>query len=135
MEGGMGGGRNLLAVIAALGLATALPTFGHSQPAPAPPSAPKRVIYRMETLQTKPLPAALNEKLRPLTSLQQVEELLKANDLAFAWQKVEVDSATLDPKMVVILEGLPPREVFVMPNKTGGLLIGVILDRRAPPGP
>src|SRR4051795_7922964 len=92
----------LLAFAAALfvlaaGVAGAAPTAPpRAPPAAAPqlvPGAP--VIYEMETLRTGPLPAEFIKKLEPLHTLQAVEDLLKANRIAFAWGRGQVSSGTM----------------------------------------
>jgi hypothetical protein len=124
-----------------LALAAALAIFaaGAAGAAPTQPAAPRAggselfpatpVIYDMETLRTGPLPQEFLKTLEPLHTLQAVEDLLKANRIAFAWSRAQVSSGTLPASFVNQLDALPPREVFVMPGPDGAL-IGVIIGRK-----
>ncbi len=121
--------RAALAVVAAVALA---PSLAAAQPRPAAPAAPavKRIIYRLETLQTGDLAPEVLEKLKPLDTLAQCEAVLKAADMPFTWAKAEFDSDVIGAAFVRQLEALPPNEVFVVPRQGGGTLIGVIIGRR-----
>jgi hypothetical protein len=124
--------RAALAVVAAVALAPGLAaaqTRPAARPAPAAPGAVKRVIYRMETLQTGELSPEVLEKLKPLNTLAECEAVLKAADMPFTWGKAEYDSDVIGPAFVRQLEALPPGEVFVVPRQGGGTLIGVIIGR------
>ena len=85
----------------------------------------------METLRTGPLPAEIVKQLGPLHSLQAVEDLLKANRIAFAWGRGQVSSGTLPAAFVKEIEALPPHEVFFAPQGDKGVVIGVVMDRVA----
>jgi hypothetical protein len=124
--------RAALAVVAAVVLAPGLAAAQArpAAPAPAAPGAVKRVIYRMETLQTGELGPDVLEKLKPLNTLAECEAVLKAADMPFTWGKAEYDSDVIGPAFVRQLEALPPGEVFVVPRQGGGTLIGVIIGRR-----
>jgi hypothetical protein len=129
-----------LALLAALALTTASP--GLAQPArpPAPPPAAAvpagpPTIYRLELMRTGPLPADAPQKLEPMKTMDEVERYLKANEVAFAWRRQEMDGATAPADFVRALESLPPNEVFVMPQADGGALIGTVLGRRPRPAP
>ena len=124
----------LCAVLA--GVAAAAPTQPGAQRAGPPgaggtelfPAAP--VFYEIETLRTGPLPPEFIKQFEPLHTLQAVEDLLKANRIAFAWSRGQVSSGTLPAAFAKALDGLPPREVFVTSQGDKGVLIGVVLDRR-----
>jgi hypothetical protein len=127
----------LLALAAALSVAAAgVAGAGPTAPPRAPPAAAPQllpgapVIYDMETLRTGPLPAEFIKQLEPLHTLQAVEDLLKANRIAFAWGRGQVSSGTLPAAMVKEIDALPPHEVFVTPQGDKGWLVGVIVDRR-----
>jgi len=113
----------------AAALLLALPASGQ----PRAPGADGRrpFIYRMETLRT---PAALPESvvrtISPMRDLAQIEAVLKANDVTYAWQRGEVSTTVMTPQLVQQLEGVPPGEVFARPEPNGGVVIGVILSRR-----
>lgn len=112
--------------LASLVLALAAPAW--AQPPPVMPIP--RTAFLMETLQTAAPGPEVIEKLKPLKTLREVEELLKANNLAFAWRRGEVETARLGPQLTEVLVKLPPKEVFVMPQKDGSLIIGVIIGQR-----
>lgn len=116
-----------LALIAAAMLATGPAAQG--QPNPPPAAAQPPVIYIMEQLRTGALPPELVQKLGPLNTLAEVETLLKANRIGFAWGVVEVASETMPPEWMKQLNALKPAEVFVIPAPNG-TLIGVIVGRR-----
>jgi len=96
--------------------------------APAAPAA-AGVIYTVEQLQTAPLPPGVEKQLGPLHSLKAVEDLLKANYIAFNWRRVDVRSSQLDPQLAGRIASLPPGEVFIIPS-TQGVSINVIVGRR-----
>jgi len=127
----------IVAIMAAVALAPGLaaaqarPTAPARAPAAsAPPATVKRVVYRLEILQTGDLAPEVLEKLKPLNTLAECEAVLKAADMAFTWGKAEYDSDVIGPAFVRQLESLPPNEVFVVPRQGGGTLIGVIIGRR-----
>src|SRR5262245_60968658 len=111
----------MLMAIAWLGAAAA-----HAQVAPpvvplpsgAAPGSPRNAtIYLVEQLIVPgKLPPTLAEKLKPLKTLQQVEDLLKTNNLPFGWQRGQLNTALLDPRLVQEIDRLPPGEVFVIPQ-------------------
>jgi hypothetical protein len=119
----------MVAVACAVGLIPGL-AGGQVRPAGPAPGAVKRVIYRLETLQTTGLTPDVVEKLRPLNTLAECEAVLKAADMPFTWGKAEYDSDVIGPAFVRQLEALPPNEVFIVPRQGGGTLIGVIIGRR-----
>jgi hypothetical protein len=65
-----------------------------------------------------------------LHTLQAIEDLLKANRIAFAWGRGLVSSGTLPAGFVKALDALPPHEVFITPQGDKGWLIGAVMDRR-----
>lgn len=118
--------RAVAATVAAMawaGVATAQPTPG-VVPTPIP------AIYDMETLRTGPLPDEFVKQLGPLHTLQEVESLLKANRVAFAWSRNQVRSTSLPPDFVRQIDALPPHEVFVTAQSNGGWLMGAVLAKR-----
>ena len=89
------------------------------------------VTYHLEMLQTERTPPGLPQRLKPLKTLQQVEDLLKANNIPFSWRRGVLPSDRLSPQFVQALDKLPPGEVFVVPRPDDqGFVIGVILDRK-----
>jgi hypothetical protein len=126
----------LLALAAALSILAGLVEAAPTQPSARPPAAGTQllpgapVIYDMETLRTGPLPQEILKRLEPIHTLQAIEELLKANRIAFAWGRGQISSGTLPAEFVKQIDALPPHEVFVTPQADKGWLIGVIVDRR-----
>lgn len=82
--------------------------------APAPSAAPQ--LYVVEQLVTQKLGADVLEKMKPLDTLLQVEELLKAKNIPFQWQRATFDPAKTDPQLLAQIQAVPPGEVFVVPG-------------------
>lgn len=120
---------------AIVALTTATPGIAAAQAAAAPPAAAQgpATIYLMESMRVGPLSADIKQKLPPLQTLQQVEDLLKANRIAFLWRSGEISSADMDPGLVRELKLIPAHTPFVAPQGDG-LLIGVILSSRPADG-
>jgi hypothetical protein len=87
------------------------------------------LVYTMEMIQTGPVLADLIEKLKPLNTMQQVEELLKANRVAFAWQIADTPSARIPAALAAQFE-TRPHEVFLLPQPRGGMVITTVLNSR-----
>jgi hypothetical protein len=109
---------------AAMGLATA----AAAQSTPGVVPTPLPVIYEMETLRTGPLPQEFLKQIEPLHSLAAVEDLLKANRIAFAWGHGDVSSGTMPAAFAKQIAALPPHEVFIVPQSKG-LVINIILTK------
>jgi hypothetical protein len=124
----------LLAVLAAMAMATPLAAQPRQPPArtpnvlTAPPVIPNRV-YVVEQVVTAKLPAELLKQIEPLKTLRQIEELLKANSIPYAWRKADMNSAALPPEVMQLIDKLPPGEVFVLPM-ANNLTMNVIVGRR-----
>jgi hypothetical protein len=91
--------------------------------------APAPVVYTIEELRTGPIASELQQKMIPLHTLGEIEGLLKANRIAFAWGIAELSADKLTPESARQMAALPPREVFVNPG-ANGVIIGVIIARR-----
>ncbi len=119
--------RLFLSLATALALATPAaaqgPGFGPARPA---------MIYSVEQIVSPRLSPVLLEKLKPIHTLGEVEDLLKANAIPFTWRRTEVDNSTMPPAVVAQIETLPPGEVFVLPQGES-LVYNVILARRLKP--
>ena len=122
------------ALIAAL---AATPAAGQTRRPPAkttpnastvPPVIPIK-IYVVEQVMTAKLPPEVLKQMEPLKTLRQVEELLKANSIAYAWRKADLNTAALPPTVLQQIEALPPGEVFVLPTGNN-LTMNVIIGRR-----
>jgi hypothetical protein len=127
---GQGPGSALLVLV--LGLTIPAATIARAAPpvpkaAPTAPIAP--AIYVIDLLATGALPADVTQKIKPLNTLQAVEDLLKANSVPFAWRRFEANSQTMDQGFAQQLAALPPKEVFVLPHGDGWY-IGVIIGSR-----
>ncbi len=122
-------------VVGALAAAMAAPAAAQAPPVkplaprPAPPPARGAVVYILDQIQTGPLPADVIEALKPLTRMDDIENLLKSRSIAFAWRRGELDTAKADPKLVTQLQALPPREPFVV-GQPNGVIISLIVGQR-----
>ena len=119
--------RRLPILAAALAMAA---SAAAAQPTPGVVPIPIPAIYDMETLRTGPLPDEFVKQLGPLHTLQEVENFLKANRVAFAWSRNQVRSTSLPPDFVRQIDALPPHEVFVTAQSNGGWLMGAVLAKR-----
>ena len=90
-----------------------------------PPVVPNQ-IFLVEQVVTGRLPPQVLQQLQPLKTLRQVEELLKANSIPYAWRKAELNSALVPAEVMDQIRKLPPGEPFVMPSGQN-LTISVIL--------
>ena len=61
------------------------------------------------------------ERLRPLQTLAAVKGLLDSEAVQYQENAVVLDTLTADPNLVKAIQGLPPGEVFVIPQ--GGALV------------
>jgi hypothetical protein len=102
---------------------------------PAPVMAAPGAVYVMQQMRTAPLPADLMEKMKPLNTLQQVEDLLKINRISFAWALAEVRSETMPADLVAQIERLPPHEPFIVPQKAGVVILAIDGVRRGGDNP
>jgi hypothetical protein len=109
------------------------PPGGYIPPAPPAPATNPHLIYALEQLMTGSIPQELLVKLEPIHTLQGVEDLLKASNIAFRWGKMEMRSSDLSPEIIRQLTALPPGEVFVVPQGSppGHIMVfNVILSTR-----
>ena len=88
---------------------------GFSEPSPDRAGDP-HVIYALEQLVTGPIPREVLERLGPLHTLREVEDLLKANSITFKWDRVQMHSSAVPIKIIQQMAALPPGEVFVVPQ-------------------
>ena len=129
--------RTLAPAIAAVLVAAATPLAAQPRQPPAktpnlstaPPVIPIKVYIVEQVVTTNKLPPQFLEQMRPLKTLRQVEELLKANSVPYAWRKTDMNSAALPPAIAKQIEAVPPGEVFVIPSGET-LTMNVILGRR-----
>jgi hypothetical protein len=118
---------NLRRLIASLATALAL-----SIPAGVLAQDKPVVIYSVEQMVSPTLTPELMEKIKPMHSLKEVEDLLKANSIPFTWRKAELDAGAADPALIAQIEALPPGEVFVIP-RANTLIYSVIIGKRPKP--
>jgi hypothetical protein len=85
-------------ILASLGLAA----FAPATKAAAPPKAAAS-------------PEVL-EKMKPLDTLLQVEELLKSGNIPFQWQRATFDPSKMDPQLLAQIQALPTGAVFILPG-------------------
>jgi len=115
-----------------------------SVPAPSPEEAQKYIaehpeLYSNRKIMTvdqiragRPPDAALVEKLKPLTSLEEIAAVLSAEKIPFQRGTPLLDTMMADDRIVAAIEKLPPGEVFMVPAN-GGLLINKVRDARVEP--
>ena len=130
--------REMAALLAAGALTAAAPQAAPPAPmkvAPAPAQPwGSPVIYTVEELRTGPLPLPILHELEPLHTLTEIEGVLKAHRLPFAWAIGEVRSATLPTSIITAIEKGPPHEPLVVPNAQA-TVIAVVLSKRPDTGP
>jgi hypothetical protein len=126
-----------LALMAGTSIA-ATPNGGRTQSAPkAPPAAapaaaapaPRTITYTMEQLRTGPLSPEIQQRMTPMNTIQEVEALLKANRIEFAWRMVEVANTALPPDLARQIAAMKPTDVYFIPSPNGAL-IGAIVSQR-----
>jgi hypothetical protein len=92
---------------------------------------PAPIVYVLDQLATAPLAPELIERLKPLTTLQQIEDLLKGEGIAFSWRRTEVSSEQMPPAVAQKIAALPPKEVFIASLGQGkGVVMSVVVSRR-----
>lgn len=122
----------VLAGLAVAGFAPpAKPASPPKTAAPAPASAPPQ-LYVVEQLVIQKVGPDVLEKMKPLDTLLQVEELLKAKNIPFQWQRAIFDPAKTDPNLLAQIQAVPAGEVFVLPT-ADRILINRIVGRAQPP--
>src|SRR5215472_5036235 len=123
---------------AAASVAGALPSAADTaapNPAATPPPAQAEpaVLYLMDQIVTGPLPQEVLQQMQPLHKLDEVEAVLKAHKIAFAWREAEIASTQIEPGVARQINALPPHEVFVAPQGQGWIISVVLNTRPAPP--
>jgi EpsD family peptidyl-prolyl cis-trans isomerase len=69
----------------------------------------------------RPSDPKIIEQMRPLNTMQDVEQLLAANRIPYGKGTTELDARAVPPDLLAQIMKLPPNEVFVMPS--GNLLL------------
>ena len=72
------------------------------------------------------------ESLRPLKTLDAVRSLLEAEGVQYQENAVVLDTLSANPQLVALIKGLPPGEIFVVPQQ-GSLLFNQITGERSTP--
>jgi hypothetical protein len=112
------------------GRTQAAPNAPPAAPAPAPAAAaPHTITYTMEQLRTGPLSPEIQQRMTPMNTIQEVEALLKANRIEFAWRIVEVANTALPPDFARQIAAMKPTDVYLIPS-ANGTLIGAIVSQR-----
>lgn len=76
----------------------------------------ERKIFTVDQIRMgRPSNQALLKALQPLTTLEDVEALLKQNKVVYDRSQGRVDAANTDPRLIEQILKLPPNEVFVLP--------------------
>ena len=83
----------------------------------------------MEQLRTGPLSPEIQQRMTPMNTIQEVEALLKANRIEFAWRMVEVANTALPPDLARQIAAMKPTDVYLIPSANGAL-IGAIVSQR-----
>jgi hypothetical protein len=92
---------------------------------------PAPIVYVLDQLATGPLTPELIERMKPLTTLQQIEDLLKGRGIAFSWRRTEVSTEQIPPAVAQQIAALPPKEVFIASQGQGkGFVMSVVISRR-----
>ena len=93
----------------------------------------QRKIFTVDQIRTaNPNDPAVIKQLEPLKTMAQVETLFNQRAMPFQRATVTFDAVDINPQMVDALIGLPPAEVFVIPNKDA-MLVGQIKEARIVP--
>ena len=102
------------------------------RPGPNPLAArPAPLVYVMEQLLTGPITPAVLERMKPLDTLQQVEDLLKAETISFVWRRTEIGAEAIPPALAQQIAVLQPKAVFVLPQPQGkGWVMSVVIEQR-----
>jgi hypothetical protein len=117
----------------ALALACTAAPASSASAAPQTPIAGEQslhpTIYTLEQLRTAALPVQIQQKIGPLHTLHDVEDLLKENLIPFGWRTIEISSGLMPPDIARQIAALPPKEVFVI-NGPEGATISVVIRQR-----
>ena len=93
----------------------------------------QRKIFTVDQIRAaNPNDPTLVKQLEPLKTLAQVETLFTQRAMPFQRSTATFDAVDVNPQMVDAIAGLPPAEVFVIPNKDA-LLVGQIKETRIVP--
>lgn len=117
--------RLVIAALLAAGLMSA-PMAAAGQPAGAPAPTAERPILVLDQVRSGLIPSKLMSAIQPLKTLEEVEALLKANDLAYRRGIALIDSRSAPAELVKLIAGLPPGEVFVLPDGGGATFNRVV---------
>ena len=72
------------------------------------------------------------DRIRPLKTLDEVKNLLDTDGVPYQQNAVVLDTLSADPRLVAGVNGLPPGEIFVIPQN-GSILFNQIAARRPVP--
>ena len=97
-----------------------------------PASVTDRRLLMVEQLIVPELPPKVLEQLRPVTTLEAAQAVLKANELAYRRTVGNLDTATVDPAYAQRLAATEGTDIFIMPRGQSAE-IGRVLSSRADP--
>ena len=118
---------NWIGAATAIALALAASGPAAAQPEAAPPPTP--IVYVLEQLQSGPIAPEVMERMKATHTLQEVENLLKVNRIAFAWRMTEVSTDQMKGTLAQQIAALPPKEVFVIRQGDSWLMSSVVARR------
>jgi hypothetical protein len=115
--------RSLTFAAIAMTLAVSSPAAAQTAPPPTP------IVYVLEQIQSGPIAPEVMERMKATHTLQEVENLLKVNRIAFAWRMTEVSTDQMKGTLAQQIAALPPKEVFVIRQGDTWLMSSVIARR------
>jgi EpsD family peptidyl-prolyl cis-trans isomerase len=93
----------------------------------------ERKVFTVDQIRMpRPSDPAILKSLEPLKTLEQIESLLKADNIPYQRAGGSLDAVGADPRMIDQIVKLPPNEVFVIPGGNG-LLVNQIRDTKVIP--
>lgn len=122
--------RGLATVMFAAGLLAASPATAQ----PAMHASAERPILLVAQLVSAEFDDSLNEQIRPLKTMKEVEAFLRANKIEYRRLRLQLDTRTADARLVDGVATLPPGEIFVIPQKgavTFNLVVRALSDEEA----
>jgi hypothetical protein len=120
--------RRLATVLFALATAIALPTTGHAQRLRG--EVPRGgVIYFVDQMVTEKLPNDVLKAMQSLATMEEIQALLNARSIRFRRETIAIDTGYVDERLVDLLEGLRPNEVFIA-RAPEGYSIGHVIEHR-----
>ena len=86
-----------------------------------------KIFYVDQIHISQHVPLSLLKELEPTKTMHDFEDILKIHNISYKRLEATLDTDNMDQRLVKFIMTLPPRELFVMPDKEGdGLLANVI---------